>query len=316
MTFELRFVVVVLAAFAWSSLLTTWLVAILWRRHRVAHPVARATSLLRLRLLPLGVGGGVAALAALAFLIFEPRGVDESTGLTLLTLAAASGTFLLAALGRVMRLVLLTRRAVRDWMRTARPVSLSGLSVPALAIDSPFPVVAVAGLFRPRLLIARTVLDACSPAELDAILAHEQGHIDRRDNLRRLVLGAVPDLLAWLPLARRIQTAWLEAAEDAADDMAAALGNEGRAVLAQALLRVARLAPGAAPVSLPASALYRGESLDRRVRRLLAPAAHAPAGGAARTWIPWGLGTVVLSLALLTLKDIHDLVEAAVVLLP
>jgi beta-lactamase regulating signal transducer with metallopeptidase domain len=200
-------------------------------------------------------------------------------------------------------------------MRTARPVSLPGVSAPALVIDSAFPVVAVAGLVRPRLLIAKTVLDACSPEELRAILAHEQGHIDRRDNLRRLMLGAIPDVLAWLPLARRIQTAWLEAAEDAADDMAEALGSEGRAVLAQALLRVARLAPGAAPVSLPASALYRGESLDRRIRRLLAPAAHAPAAGAA--WIlRWGLGGVVLSLALLTLRDIHDLVEAAVIFLP
>jgi hypothetical protein len=68
-------------------------------------------------------------------------------------------------------------------------------------------------------------------------------------------------------------------------------------------------------VSLPASALYRGESLERRIRRLLAPAAHAPAAGAA--WIlRWGLGGVVLSLALLTLRDIHDLVEAAVLFLP
>jgi Zn-dependent protease with chaperone function len=315
MSFELRFAIVVLAAFAWSSVAGAWIVAALWRRHLEARPADRATALVRLRLLPLAVGGTVATLAAIAFLRFEPRDITESIGGVLAALAAASAVFVVAAAVRLCRMWLRTRRAVRGWLATAEPVALSGISAPALVIDSPFPVVAVVGLFRPRLLIARSVMGACRRDELRAILAHEQEHIARGDNLRRLALGAAPDLLGWLPLSRRIQSAWLEAAEDAADDGARRLGADGRAVLAQALIRVARLASGTPPVELPASTLFRGASdLDRRVRRLLEPAPPVPARRPRR--FGWALAGGFVAVALLLLEDIHDLVEAAVTYLP
>jgi Zn-dependent protease with chaperone function len=90
------------------------------------------------------------------------------------------------------------------WLRSAQPVTLAGISAPALVVESEFPVVSVVGLRRPRLVIARAVLDSCSNEELRAILAHEQGHIDRRDNLRRLLLSIAPDILNWLPVSERM----------------------------------------------------------------------------------------------------------------
>lgn len=317
MTFELRFAMIVLAAFAWSSVAAACVVAALWRRRMATGPVDRAAALVRLRLLPPAIGVTVAALAAVAFFRFEPRHADEQFGVVLASLAVAGGLFVAHAAVSLCRMWRQTRRTVRGWLDRAEPTTLEGISAPALMIDSAFPIVAVVGLFKPRLVIARSVLDACSAGELRAILAHEQGHIDRGDNLRRLLLGAAPDVLAWLPVSRRIQAAWLQAAEDAADDRADRLGAEGRALLAQALIRVARLAAGRPPMSLPSSTLYRGESdnLDRRVRRLLAPV--APPGRASRgRWLRGAVAATLLTAALFALETIHDALEAAVTYLP
>jgi Zn-dependent protease with chaperone function len=314
MTFEVRFVVIVLAAFAWSSVAASWLVAGIWRRRQRGRPVTAAATLLRLRLMPLGIGSTVALLAAIAFFRFEPRIEGESTGVVLVALAASSFAFAVSSAVRLWRISRITRRTVRGWMAGAEPLALEGITVPAFAIDATFPVVAVSGLIRPKLLIARSVLAACGDEELRAILTHEQVHIDRADNLRRLVLSAAPDVLAFFPLSGRIQSAWLQAVEDAADDGAGRrLGDAGRVVLAQALIRVARLASSVPPVTLPASALYRGENLDRRVRRLLAPPAAAVARPA---WTRRGVAAALFAASLLALEKIHDVLEAAVTFLP
>jgi hypothetical protein len=51
------------------------------------------------------------------------------------------------------------------------PIALEGISIPAVAVDADFPIVAVAGVVRPRLIIARSVLASCSHEELRAVLA-------------------------------------------------------------------------------------------------------------------------------------------------
>ena len=67
--------------------------------------------------------------------------------------------------------------------------------------------------------------------------------------------------------ARSLDRAWSRAAEEAADAVAVA-GNPGFALeLAQALIRVARLAPTPQAPAL-ASAFYLGGSIESRVRRL------------------------------------------------
>jgi beta-lactamase regulating signal transducer with metallopeptidase domain len=204
----------------------------------------------------------------------------------------------------------------RAWLAEARPIHLAGISAPAYVVDADFPVVTVVGFRRPRLIIARTVLESCSEEELGAILAHEQGHIDRGDNLRRLLIGIAPDVIAWLPLSARMLADWREAAEDAADDDAGKCGTDGRLRLAQALIKVARLAPASAvQAAIPASALYRGEGLDRRVRRLLAGRESAAATPSrARTLGLAAAATIAVSLAML--EQIHGLVEGLIHRLP
>jgi beta-lactamase regulating signal transducer with metallopeptidase domain len=201
------------------------------------------------------------------------------------------------------------------WMAEASPVSLPGVHVPTFAVASDFPIVAVVGWRRPTLVIARTVLEHCTPEELTAIVAHERGHIERRDNLRRLLLAAAPDVLAWLPTSRDLIARWRDAAEEAADDDAARASAESRLNLASALVKVARLSPSApAAAIVPASALYRGESLEARVRRLLEPdpAASSPATGA-----PWPtLALAGTAIAFTAPESVHRFMEVLLHRLP
>ncbi|MEZ5317892.1 MAG: M56 family metallopeptidase [Vicinamibacterales bacterium] len=312
MTFEARFVTIVLVAFAWASLVGSLAAPLVFARLRVSAPVDRARALLRLRLLPLAAGLLAASLAALSFALFEPRALDETYGYVLRGLAIVPLVLLAASLLRTAVAVWRTRRVLQGWLDGARPVTLDGLTIPALATDSAFPVVAVLGIVRPRLLIARSVLDTCSPDELQAILAHEQAHVDRHDNLFRLLLNATPDLLSWLPAAGRLHGAWQEATEFAADDAAGRHGDLGRVTLAQALVRVARLAP-AGPQLVPTSALYRGERLEQRVARLLVPTETSRRHPSRARQ---ALVALALVASLATLEMLHEAFEIAAAVLP
>ena len=131
-------------------------------------------------------------------------------------------------------------------------------------------------------------------------------------------MSATPDVLAWLPAADRHFAAWREAAEQAADDDAAQAGAEGRLQLAAALVKVARLASGPPARDLmPASALYCGENLDTRVRRLLDPRANAAVAPARPLATQTVAALAVLSGAsLLALDSVHAVIEAAIHSLP
>jgi Zn-dependent protease with chaperone function len=311
MTFGGRIVVVAFAAFAASGLVGA-LVAWIWAKRTQDRPVSDTTLFLQ-RLLPTVCGGLATALGLMAFVLFEPRGHEE-TGLVLRVLAALGALFVATTAWRGLELHRRTQRIVTQWMRSAEPVDVPGISTPVFAVSARFPIVAVVGLVQQRVIIARSVLLACSPEELRAILAHEQTHVDRYDNIRRALFQAAPDLFSWLPISTRLLEVWHERCEESADTAAGRFGESGRLALAQALIRVARLAPASTEVyDLPASALYRGEDLARRVRRLLAPpvaaAAHMP------RMLPVAIALGLLT-SLLALEPIHDIVEAAVTWLP
>jgi Zn-dependent protease with chaperone function len=313
-TFEVRLAVLVLAAFATASLTVSVLVPWLAGRIALARPRSTATAITTVRLLPAGAGLLAATIAGASFLIFEERARIETTGVLLQALALL--TLLLAAAFAV-RWYLITRQTrhlIARWLPHARRIVLGGARVPAYVVASEFPLIGVVGLVRPKLVVAQSVLDACTPEELDAILAHEQAHIERRDNLWRALLMAAPDLLSWLPISRRLQSAWHAATEEAADDCAGRLGQFGRPLLAQALVKVAGLAVSRLePRDLPATALYRGDDIERRVRRLL-----APEGAAARPRRAWRVGLALAGATLIAanLDTVHLILEAAVHGLP
>jgi hypothetical protein len=314
-TFDARLVVVVLAAFACANAVASCAAVWQWRhRSAPAAPVDRASFLIRIRLLPLVAALAWSVLAMGSFFLFESR-TDERTGVMLPVLAILATALLVSAAARLTVTLLRHRRIVRGWFTGGTSITLPGIDIPAVRVDSAFPIVAVVGVFRPKLVIARNVLDACMPDELQAILDHECRHITRGDNLRRTLLIALPDPLGWFRVGRDIDRAWHDATEEVADEAPGSdRGDAGRVSLAAALIRVAGLVPAGSPVvEIPASALYRGEPLERRVRRLLEPIPPRPRTPRHYQWLALA-GVIGLSVVLL--NPIHELLEVAVTFLP
>jgi Zn-dependent protease with chaperone function len=272
---------------------------------------SRARRLFALRMLPAFFALTASLGVALPiFLWFEERTTTESISVTLAAIAAAGVLLLARGFWRGASAWRSTARLVRDWQRRGRPVSGLAGSMPVLAIEEEFPLVAVAGLLRPRLFVAERVLRECTPSEVAAMVTHECAHVSAFDNVKRLLIRACPDMLgAPLPLER----AWAAAAEEAADAAAARLSPSAPLDLAQALIRVARLAAPRAPEL--ASAFYLGGSIDARVRLLVDP----PADTGVRRWTRFilpGVGALAAIAVVLAAPSLHAAMEAAVRLLP
>jgi len=285
-------------------------------RRRV--PATLAPRVLRLRLAPTVAGAALAlGVVAPAFLLFEPRDAGERVTLSLGLLALGGLALLAAAAARLVRELFHTRRLVRDWERTARPICLPACPVPAFSVATVFPVVAVTGVIRPRLFVSAALLRRLTAAELSAVVGHEIGHLRAHDNLKRLLLSACVDVAGWRGWGRELDERWHEAVEDAADDHAVHGSASARLDLADALLKVARLS-GSLDLACPTSALFRGERVARRVRRLLAD----PRSGASWTDGGWravlpGAAVVALAFTLaITNPAVHGLLEKIVRALP
>ena len=263
------------AAFALLDIALSALVALVWRTRAVAPanlpPFVRARRLLYLRFIP-GIGAALISLAIVtpAFAIYEPHVHDETMGpalslLALLAILQISMSIFIAA-----RSAFLTARIERDWLRSSSPLdaALAG-GLPAFVIDVPSPILALVGVFSPKLMAARSIVSACSPAELASIVGHERGHLQAGDNVKRWLMASLPDVLRWTRIHGEILAAWHHAAEDTADDATTGGDPVARAELAALLLKVVRLAPRPIWDSAIVSPFVEADGLDRRVRRLL-----------------------------------------------
>jgi hypothetical protein len=274
-------------------------------------PRLRARLLFRLRVLP-GAGAAVAGfvIALPTFVAFEPFDTNEPLPRVMTALALIGAALLARGAWRGYSAWRATTRTAAEWKRAGRPLTDLDAPVPAYAIDVPYPIIAVVGILRPALFVAERVLAECSTDEVRAMIEHETSHIRTRDNARRFLLRACPDLVGDRSVLTR---AWKDAAEEAAD--ADVARTPAHALdLAQALIRVARLAPSCAPAL--ASAFYAGGSIDARVRRLVNPPADAAVPVVLRGRV-FGAAAVVLAGALvLAAPAIHQAMEMVVRLVP
>lgn len=268
-------------------------------------PRTRAALLRHARLAPLTGGLMFVALVQLAFWVFEPANQRESSGIVLPALAVAGLWIVLSSARRVWHGVRATRVLTTEWRASlAQPAQVPGWSGEAWAIESAFPVVAVTGVRRARLFVSRAVLRTCTPDELAVIAAHERAHLAAHDNRSRLLFLLAPGAGR---AAAQLEGLWSDAAEEIADLQARAAGDG--ATLARALVKVARLAIGPAPTPCLASALIGGDTLEQRVRRLVAPA--QPAGRSLRA-VAALLALPVAAVALAALPAVYDAAEALV----
>lgn len=153
------------------------------------------------------------------------------------------------------------------WLARVRRLAASlgiGRTVALLSsarVDCP----AVVGLLRPAILWPAAAMSGLTPAQVDALLAHELAHIRRHDFLVNLVQSFVETLLFYHPavwwLSRRIR----QEREHCCDDLAAqAIGDRG--ALADALVAMESHRQHAISSLAIGS---NGGSLMTRVRRLL-----------------------------------------------
>jgi hypothetical protein len=316
MRFWLLALAVTLSSFALfttgGSALLAWLAPALARRFERYAPGPRAAALFRLRMAPAALGLAVAfGIALPVYLAYEPRESEEGFALTLIAMAIAGLTLFAGGAWRAIRAWHSTRSVRREWESRGRRLDGFDTTLPVFAIDEQFPTVAVVGVTRPALFVAERVLTECTVDEVRAMLRHEAAHVTVRDNLKRFLIRACPDTL---PSGGTLDTAWSVAAEEAADAAAVAERPAAAVELAEALIRVARLATPRAPEL--ASAFYLGGSIESRIRRLVGPSG----GGEA----PTPLGCVMISTGALCFAGfvfaaapaLHQVMEAVVSRLP
>ena len=98
------------------------------------------------------------------------------------------------------------------------------------AISSPMLVEpAVFGIVRPVLLLPEGIFNCFTPAQLDAIVAHELCHVRHRDNLIAAMHMFVETVFWFHPLVWWVGKRMVEERERACDEEVLRLGSEPRA---------------------------------------------------------------------------------------
>jgi len=229
--------VIALGVFFLVYVVLSLLVGVGWRALRRDRRRVSSATAYGFRTLPLVAALVVVALFTIpSFLRFEPRWDDEPIGIAALALASAGAAILVFGIVKALLAWIQTSRSVSSWVADSRTLNLEA-TVPAFQTPESAPLLAVAGLCRPKLLVSGCARRLLDPGELDVAIRHELAHVRSRDNLKKLLLRACA-----FPFLDALDRAWLEAAEINADDEA--VRDERSALdLASALLKVSRLAP-------------------------------------------------------------------------
>jgi Zn-dependent protease with chaperone function len=282
------------------------------------------------------IGPPVIAIVAIAafmipsYLKYEPYSTKETVSLKLGILAGISAVGVALAFWRGLRSWVATRSLLKQWLNASTPIHLDTITVPTFVLDHSFPIIAVVGAIRPRLFIARHVLDTLSEEELAAAIAHEYGHLAAQDNFKRSVMRISRAALLIIPCGRWLDRTWSEASESAADEYAAQRSAQVALDLASALVRIARMIPKGQRQTLPAavSGFLIGEDapgVKVSVSRLVELAATDPrqlvSSAPLFRFIPWTVLTLVVVISVTiesrpqVLASVHQFVEHVVAFL-
>jgi hypothetical protein len=235
-------------------------------------PSSAARLLFAIRIAPLVLTlFAVLAFCVPSYLWLEPEASGERVGLVCMLIALMGIAVWIPALVRVMGAMRGTARYLDRCQRHGRKITVPGESSPALLLADKAPVLAVAGVFRPQLLISRRVMHGLSPEQREAALRHERAHCTAGDNFKRFLILLAPDALPFVRTFSNMERAWSKFTEWAADDQATE-GDPQRALsLAAALVRVAKMGSRPRLGYLSCSLVGGDQQLSERVERLLRP---------------------------------------------
>ena len=244
-------------------------VCLAWRKFSLyaqKSPARRAADLLlAFRMLPLAAGVAVTVTFTVpSFLLLEPRAIDEPVSAVTLGLSLCGALLVSFGAGNAAVAAWKSSRTVAGWIGGAERVE-SSAPVPVLRIARKLPAMTAAGILRPKVLLSGAAEFVLTVNELQSALRHEMAHVQRRDNLKKLLLRCVA-----FPGMAGLEAAWLEATEMAADD--AAVSSAGEALdLAAALIKVSRLGSPESQAELTAALVHSPVSaMNARVKRLIA----------------------------------------------
>jgi Zn-dependent protease with chaperone function len=283
------------------------------RAARRMRPRLAGRFLLALRLLPAALAlFVVAGLCVPSYLWLEPEISAEEVGAGCLAAAILAAVLWGTSIARAGRAVLRSARHARSCERLGRPSTFPGSRLPVWILDAPSPFLALAGLFRSRVVISSPVIRALSAGQLAAALRHEEAHRVSRDNLKRLLLLLAPGLLPGFDGFNTLERGWARFTEWAADDDAVAGDAHQSLSLAAALVRIARMG-GTPPPPLTASFLGDTREISVRVDRLLCPTPLAPVRPrnlkVMAAGLALGAGCVAGMLHPATLESAHWIIE-------
>ena len=210
-----------------------------------------------------------------SYVWLEPKVSGERVGLACLLAAVIGGSVWTISLLRAVASVIRTERYVRRRCLSDRRGEVPQTGPDVLVVNDTNPVMAVAGVVHPRLVVSQAVIDALSDEQREAAFRHEVAHRTSRDNLKKLLFLLSPDVLPFAAGLANLERSWAKFTEWAADDEAVG-GDHDRALsLAAALVRVAKLGVQPAPSYLLSSLMDDDRDLEARVERLLRVPAYA-----------------------------------------
>ncbi|MDR7083917.1 Zn-dependent protease with chaperone function [Arthrobacter ginsengisoli] len=216
---------------------------LLWQAIALAGGLSMIGAMLVYGLEPLG-DNLLAGLRALAGMVFSNA---PTTALGFWHIFALSAAALLTA--HLVFTLLLTyykiqrqRRRHRELLALLASPSAGGPRTMVINVDSPV-AYCLPGGARSVTVLSDGLMAALEPAELRAVLNHENAHLDQRHHLLLWAFAAWRQALPWLPTTRLAQEAVSSLIEMLADDVA--LKTESRVTLIKAIAIVASGSPGA-----------------------------------------------------------------------
>ncbi|HYW22323.1 MAG TPA: M56 family metallopeptidase [Nodularia sp. (in: cyanobacteria)] len=151
-------------------------------------------------------------------------------------------------------------------------VNIQGKQLRLLNTDAPF--AGQIGFWHPELVVSQGLLQTLSPAHVDSVLAHEQGHYHYRDTFWFFWLGWVRACTSWLPNTDALWEELLALRELRADSYAASQVDP--LLLAESLLIVVTNSSVSSQICCAALGASGSERLEQRIEALLAPPEPTP----------------------------------------
>jgi hypothetical protein len=210
-----------------------------------------------------------------SYIWLEPDIASERVGFACLLAALLGAAVWVVALLRGLLSVARTAQYLRACHSNGVEKIVGHGAPPMLVLNGGVPLLAVAGVIHPWLLVSESVMNALSEEQKEAAFRHEAAHRVSRDNLKKFLFLLAPDILPMVSGLSNLERGWARFTEWAADDQAVDGDPERALSLAAALVKVAKMGVHPTPSYLLSSLVDDDLDLETRVDRLLREPAYA-----------------------------------------